>query len=700
MADWSLDQIKKVVDSSDLMPGLGTGVGGLTTLLTGVSDKLTKGGGVDYFLKIFAEVFKTLAKDEAFLTAILDALKEVLPKIRDAFKKFLDELLKLLEKVIPELYETISHLGRELLSALDNALPNPGKATDNKESFETILKPLAEALGFFLKIVAKIAQETTGNAQIRDALLKVLHLALQRFSSIAREYLKKNIPKPLAPALATFYATQTIFKVLKELGQLQGIIDRAEAVQESLNDALDVLEVPKDGPAGVWLRSKTGDEGILQKALDHLNSDKDPLDLLLDMIITGILPFKLLEEALKGCISSSSYKFWDALPAGPKPGALNRWLNELEGDKPSLAPLKRRFKVRMIGEYDAYVMGRIEQYGKSRQLSDSDRTEGAQILADLIAIFFKTIILFVFEPECFRLHAPKAGVFGDIQLEFGRFVGRQIALPVKAAISTTLRGIWIWSVENDNLIEAIASLFASIFGALVEAIGNNLAWTFEISCAYPLTAYPDNGGAEDDERKAWNGIQLFPILIWPSSERTGRRRNNQGNNHRLIYLAFIRGGWGAKTLADQLRGLIGDDGGKPYQGALAGLIRDLGAYIDVASQRYLIDGRHDEDTLGERIFVTEAVCVKTGKDSSLRVRATSSRWRERPAPILRLYGGCQSVVLVPPNGSFGSDYEAVIDYNPFEDCPKELTLISNRGGIAKVATTRSSFGTRKELDKS
>jgi hypothetical protein len=343
-----------------------------------------------------------------------------------------------------------------------------------------------------------------------------------------------------------------------------------------------------------------------------------------------------------------------------QPGALHKWINDpgsyadLSAD---LVPLARQFRCRIVAVIDAYLRCEIGTANIPVSMPMSDSRMSFESLSDIVCTLLDSVIRFVFEPECFPQLEADLDAFEDVGIGFSSVFARQIRLSIRGSIGLLFRGVWVYSIQNDALIELIASVLGVSFSAIVEAVLRHLTWTIQIVTRYKGDPYGGPAGFPDQLPMTWDSMDQV--------------RDASGTPIQAVqYIAFVR--------------IAGVDTPQiPLGGNLQNLLKDFGAYLDASYQQFRIDSRFP-NILADTITVQRSDIV----NGRLTVWATTSAFAEVPRPVLRVYFCCEVLVMQPgatPQDSY------VLEFNVPKTVGRNcsITLLSNRGGRLTSGVTRS-----------
>ncbi|QDU52985.1 hypothetical protein [Gimesia panareensis] len=506
------------------------------------------------------------------------------------------------------------------------------------------------------KIVGDVVKKLfTSNQEFLKELVNALQLAigevLKALESTVGEFPPKQVKKP----------AELSFGLINELGKLlekiptepsrPGIENRKDQIEERIIEAGNSIQklIEIIAPGGFFLSSLFG-QNLTDALKDALNG-KQP-----DEIISKL--FKdIIGDVFDDLFSGSLLSFdLFKLPQNLGPNQLHMWLNKstyVGGDNNWS---ERRLRVRFITEIDEYIRRQVSEIDRNRSLSDFCEKESTFVLTDLLSIFFNVFISHALEPAGVPSLTEDVDVFEDYGDDFAVFSGRQVQGIIKASLGSAMRGVWLWKVDNINLIEGGATLVGSIFSSIVEGVVRNLAWTVKITSIYP--------------DQAPTGIPI--IEPWKIMERVWSK--DEKDVEYLKMIAFIR------------HPVTGIDA-EPFKNLnqLEGLLKDWGAYIDARQQRLRFDPQYrpvvSDDLTIERL---DAI------DSKIIVEACSDESTTSPLPILRMLILGHSLVMKPIVNSATKKVKYVAEYD-ITYMPKRLRIIivSNRGGrVERVIQTQ------------
>lgn len=562
--------------------------------------------------------FKQILKEFFASDPARDAIATLIDKLanngaaRDAFKTLINELAKVLQ-------------------ALDNAT-------------EDIRKELAKLLAAILKEIINLLQ--TIIEQLRGAITGL-------FDKLGEE-IKNNLPTGILKGpLEVMHTIRQLQDVLTELGRAEEIVRRLTVTFSSLR-ALVQIGAGDDLANFMFGSFSDGIEDDIKELLDPHGDD--PLNIIKDHVVKFLLPSGLLIKLFEAVKNNTLWK-WADFPSGLGPGKLHTWLNDFTNgkfqtdsnvDDPVKHPLERQFRVRLASNIDAYFRKTGERFLLQHGLRTSDERISTQIVSDVITIVFDTVITFTLEPECFPLTEAEWEHFEDVGVQFAAAASRQIKAAIRSVTGTLLRGVWIWSVENENLIEAIGTIIGSVLTSICEGIVRNLAFTFRI-----VSRYENDSVSPADIVANWDGGEFYDKVLGPGQA-----------DGRLQYVALLRAA--PNGVSQAVKNAVNNNA------FILGLLQDIGAYTDMSYRQFRLDSRFP-DIQADTVNIT---FIGTAQ-GSLLIKATTTG-TDAPRPVLRAYCCCQVVVMTPA-ASAGGEYEAALD---MAHLPKKITVtvLSNRGG--------------------
>jgi hypothetical protein len=535
---------------------------------------------------------------EGFLTELFKVLGEIAPAIAEAFGDALAE-------VSPELSDVMEQVVSTLLNVLSDALQ------DIEADFPA---PFGEGPIDVLESV-----QSLGN------FAKKLHVDILRDGS--------NTP----------------------VTAIDRLVERLELIGHSLQKLFEIVS-GSNSAASCLLFGAVFDQFV--KLIEDALNGTDPKQLITNLVKDIVFPKEVLLSIFR---SAADRKFWSwiPMPRGLRGGELHSWINEpgqfkpFDAAKPWRLSLEREYRVRMVAALDAYVRQRL-QTSVNDPISVADRRMSFESLSDVLGIFLETTIFFALEPDCFPMSEAEWGGFDDIGVRLGSIAAKQLKIPIRGIIGMLLRGISFWSINNDSLIEFLASLISTVISSIIEAVLRNLAWSLQIVGCY--RNFPTNSP----------GV----IYHWDSLESV---EDTHAAGDYLQYVVLLR------QPQQQIPGdPITDLSTFP---ALPKLAKDIGAYMDVCYQQYRLGSHFIEELPKDTVHIVRAECVS----GRLTIVATTDATFELPQPILRAYFCCHKMPMRP--GADSSD-PYTIDLE-CRSLPRRATVVvlSNRGGVAERQIT-------------
>ena len=464
------------------------------------------------------------------------------------------------------------------------------------------------------------------------------------------------------------------FKILEALAEFRILLEALE-----IQTQVDVrLEVAFNSLGKLFLLIEGGAEGdiapyLLAEIVAKLKADfreiylgTENMEVLLTSLIVALVqyPFVIAGQMFEATRNGKLWCFAN-LPKGMRPGVINSWLNDYStygGDTDDKLAIEREFRSQFIASLDAYFRDRGElktELGIELPINRSDERLSTEVLSDLVSLVVDVTITFILEPECLPRVEADVDHFEDIGFRMRRSMSRSLRASVKATVGTNLRGIWIWEVGNENLIETLGVLLGSVLSATLEGMIGHLGWSLEIVSTYPGA---DIGTA-------------FVVHRWKSGEFVGTSTNE---DRRVEYLAFVRSH--RTDLSDAQKAKLAEftrDWNQPnsqHNAQIRGIIEDFGAYLDVSYRQFRISSRFVDSRKEDAVSILAAEI----RGSKLVVEATTTRALEKPAPVLRVFLSCRSYVMAP--GSTPQDpYTLELDADKVSR-EREITVLSSRGG--------------------
>jgi hypothetical protein len=484
------------------------------------------------------------------------------------------------------------------------------------------------------------------------ALKKFFDHVLQVFLSELNAF--ENLPGPLKCGTRHVVGSlrQTVSLLLKVDANAQVNLEaRVDAVIKSLQQ-LFKLVVGSASAEGRFLFGRLFDRlDELLRALIRGDFAADPGRLWTDFVLQEIVFSKDLVLGLIDAIANGKLWAWFELPCSLGPGQLNDWLNNgdfYEGD----IAIQREFRIRLVSALDAFARAKLDDPNLPALQTEIDLTDTPYVVAGLISVVFDTLLNFVFEPACFVVFDEDLDGIEDLGVKLGVTLSRQIRVSIRAMISGLLRGFSFWSVRNEVLIELVGSILGSLFAGLIEGVVRNLTWTFRVVTCY-------HGALEHDARV---------LFRWDSLEVV------EGTTDRLQFLLLLR--QPTATQPDQIN--------EQEFGQVLGLFKDLGAYIDISYRRFRFENRFPAIVDADTVTILSADI----RGRSLFITATTSASFDLPQPVLRAYFCC-SVAVMRPGHDPSQSYSLQVDSVPDFPRIREVTVLSNRGGVATARVSRS-----------
>ena len=478
------------------------------------------------------------------------------------------------------------------------------------EAFHLIVQGLADGLSKVADKLADLAKKVAGLlADLWERIVKFLN---DGFS------LKKAFPDALERgSLAGIKAARELASFLSALptAELANLKDRIEVVADSFVRLIDAA----GGKEGLFFVSKGVEEfgDLLSDLIDDTTSPEEKLrGLVIKLLVPDALVSKSQAVELLKSVVQGRWWAWADLPGGLVPGALHGWVNDPKSySRPDLIPLARRFRCRVVAAVDAYLRSKVSEANVPQLLTNSDGRLSFESLSDLVCALIDTTIQFVFEPEGFPLLDGDLDGFEDVGIGFAGMFARQIRLAIRGVMGMLFRGVWIYSLQSDSLIELIASIFSVTFSAIVESVVRHLTWTVRVVSRYKGDPFGGSGG----------------VLTWDSLDRA----------------EFIQGG-GPPLPVDRIRRF------RPRRGAqlqlclvqVRWLPRGIGQGHGGVPRRLLPAVPAGQPLPEARRRRGDDLCADIVGDH-LTVFATTSAFAEIPRPVLRVYIGNHILIMRP-----------------------------------------------------
>jgi len=638
---------------------LGEGFGGIGTVLGDLLDqfKLPGGGGVTDIFGIVLKALEEFFKSDNFSNVLDKPLKEfmkVLVSFDDADVK-VEGTASFFGSFIQAVVKLCVEISAQIVVAIEN--------------------PLAD-----------VSQELFSS--LGDLIKKVLETLVDALSDVMGQFPVALRNGPLE-ALSAVNGLKALLGDLKDSSgatYLQGVLTRVDAVGLSLQELVKVL-LARPNHAGTDPGFVLIDKAIVQSTqlIRDVLSSKTPEEALTNLFKDILVfPIDTLIALFKSAQKQKLWA-WGELPSMLPVGMLNAWLNDPDHyDGRAPAAVQRQFRVRMVAVADAYVRHQLDvpgqPFAQKMPLNEVDRRESGQALADAVCLFFDTVAHFIFEPECFPLIDVDLHGIEDLGVRFAMLVAREIRITIRAILGLLLRGFWNFSLMNHVLIEFIAVIIQVFFSAMIEGVIRNLTWSLQVVSCHGSALFDDASPDEPTLKAAplLGGARL--VYYWPSAERVA---NTTDNVDRLWYVALVRNPDVDLPAASYPKPYKKDASHDPADFKyVLGLLRDFGAYIDVAYQRFRIDARFPVTEANDEVTITRAEII----GGRLFVEATTTATFEEPRPVLRAYFCC-TVAALRPGAVPGDPYAVEI---PIEAAPRcvEVIVLSNRGGVGRRRAVR------------
>lgn len=457
--------------------------------------------------------------------------------------------------------------------------------------------------------------------------------------------------------LSACTAVQELYAFLSSFGGSNNLDFRIKAVDNSLTQLFALI----GGAQGIAV-IENGVRSVSALLADLTNQSNDPAKVLEDFLIGIIYPDKLIGDVFNAIENGAIWK-WAELPTGFLAGGFSTWLNTASSysTDPTVSKLERSYRIRIAAAVDSYFRAATSAAFES-SLRVSDHRSSASLLADLVCLFLNTTITFALEPANVPLVDADVDGFEDVGVSFAASAGRQTRAFIKPSIGMLLRGFWMLSVENEVLIELIASTISTVFGGLVEGVTRNVTWTLRVLSRYS----GDNAGG------------LVPIATLNTLERS-ESLDSSGNVvvQLLEYIAVLRSG----TIANV-----------PVLGTtINGFMQDYAGFLDVCFNQYLRESRFPDASINDSVAIRLLSSGLVG--NRLTVVADDSLFNNNatPNPVLRVFVLGQVFVM----RKMAANYQLVVDleYVPRRDF--RIVVLSSRGGYDEAMQPVSSAMARR-----
>lgn len=366
-------------------------------------------------------------------------------------------------------------------------------------------------------------------------------------------------------------------------------------------------------------------------AKDALKDELETLGELIGFMIVQMNPalrvaVKLMSKGSKDGILQSVFPMWI------QPGMLNGWLGASQDfevfypDSDEKKGIELEFRRELVAALDRYFRSASDSHGKL--LRATDQRSSVEGLLDVVGVICSTVFGFVLRssPNIPSACLPKldfanpfaasvrADDFGD---EVAATIARQIAQPLKAVLGVALNGVWIFTPNNQPLVEAVSGFLAHAVRSLIEFLLRDLFWSVEIHETY------ENDTSQNDK--------LVKIDPWDTGERCP-------DGPKLVYRVYRHYGLLGNLEADTIGTLLT---GSPL---LLDLLKDFVAYR-AAIREY-------EGTLALGV-PSDDVSAKATFDGKTLVVTAKSDWTNLTIPskpVLRAYYEGKPIVLTPESG--------------------------------------------------
>lgn len=514
MSDIS-DIFDKVKDLPDAIKDVYNKVKDLPDEVQGIIDDIKN-------LKDVPQDVKTALKNLSDLTKVALDIPTILDKVREApdkLKSIFDDI-EAVGKFFGAIQSTGGVLFKNLLldffRACDDILKNPidklvsGNPQFVKATLTTIATYLAQ-IAADLSVAVVGALDGTGLssavASVAKRVAAILDTLSQAIINVLTSALSKlsDLPSPLVdgPAQA--------FSILKDLTNWANgsngepfLKDRREVAASSISSLTTLVGGAPQIPALSNCLMTIADDMI-----KWLGSSQPATEAVYGIIGGAVFPTSAFSRVFD---SASTGKLWAWIetPHSLLVGNLTKWINDETTyfQSGSAVPLKRAlersFRTKLVNAGYSYFQGRVgNNVNAPKPVRQPGSLTSAVGLADVVSMFADVVFEFLFESWHATPIQSDLLDFECIGVEFANFFSSQVEASIRSSVGLLLRGIWLFSVQNDVLIELIASVLGTYFGAIYNAIIRNLACSFRIVSKYTV-----------DTPVGWSPI----IPSWRSSE--------------------------------------------------------------------------------------------------------------------------------------------------------------------------------------
>lgn len=569
-----------------------------------LSNVITHGRFIDKLEETLKEIIERVLASSEFnfvLQAFLNGRDEVFDLLLELFDKIAEEITKAFA-ANPELFKT-------LFGSLEDTFNERDVANAIKEfmTVENFLRARAEIFALLLGALFDVRNAGPANKLLKELLKFIINKAKDIF----------NLLDPLSyfeMPKAVSHGPKEAIDSLKDLGKFksqvsisehQEVLDRLGYVANSLNELVAVLSganSEKDFIFGLVVDELTRKfesvyRGNAFELKDFIRELIDPSDVL---------------EKIGSSLVDGNFWGWVELPNSSPAGALHAWINAPR----NIDPTEREFRMTFIAAFDEYLRHRNSD---DSQLADSDSRMSTGVIVDLVNLFFDTVIRFTLEPANFPLIDEDWDSFEDIGPELGEFVSRQVRSAVRTTIATALRGIWLWKLDNENLIEGISSIIACLFSAILDGVIRNLLWSVRV-----MSVYRKKVGSD------WEplGFSTGSLLKWEANTQLSQTPPQLKGS--LGYVAIMRD-TNQRGRSISLPGFVND------------ILKDYGGYLDVMYHTYVTRGGYRDALFGPQLHIRRSEL----RVKQLTVEAECRTPTGEPRTVVRVYISGQMHVMTP-----------------------------------------------------
>lgn len=533
-----------------------------------------------------------------------------------------------------------------------NILENPATLLVNDAPFvASTLNSLSASLAKVSPSVIESVVKTLEDSQVSKELGDKIYAISERFINVLQTLLGRlmdslvraigsvlDFPLSLQGGpLAAFDSVAQYIKWLRSMGLGDGVPTRAAVVNNSLRELMKITNPVVGLPLVDQVLAAVGD--IIIRLVTG-----DPEAVFNDVFKDLVFPKDLFCSLIKAAAGGNIWK-WADLPTGLHAGDLHRWIND-----PNHYPTgvdnsqEREYRLLMTGVADAYFREQLPMTGNlSSSLTVSDRQLAAGHLSSMVRVFVNSTLQFIFEPALPPLSDIELTDFEYVGEQFAALIARQTSASIRCSTSLLLRGIWVWSVENEVLIELIAEVLSGLSGAMTEGVLRGLTWNVKV--------YSRNTSLNDGL------VEIAHVDSLDGAESPGAQPS-------VTYGVVLRA--------------TPPKAPDPLTDPIAGFLRDYAAYVDMCYHEYMRANRFGSPPNPDQITITEA-SVSNGQ-LSVKARAVPV---DTPCQVLRAYALNRTFVMLPKDGPLGGKvFELSVPLQYVPSGGFDVVVLSSRGGVS------------------